>query len=61
MTTPPGPWRFAHRFWTSCLALTAGTVLLTLAAELLAHIWWLPLTGVIITGLIWWWRRRSQY
>lgn len=55
----------AEKFWTTCLYLFGGVILLTLAIELVKSIWWILLIAALIvllvTAGIWWWRRRNGW
>ncbi|WP_282857228.1 LPXTG cell wall anchor domain-containing protein [Pseudoclavibacter helvolus] len=60
-----GPRSLAEKFWTTCLYLFGGVILLTLAIEFVKNIWVYLLIGGLVVLLvaagIWWWRRRNGW
>lgn len=61
----PTPGRLSQRFWTACLRVFAGTVLLVLTIRLIACYWkilTLIILVVVVCGvLVWLWHRRSTW
>ncbi|PPF44871.1 hypothetical protein C5B85_09030 [Pseudoclavibacter sp. AY1F1] len=59
------PRSLAEKFWTTCLYVFGGVILLTLAIEVVKNIWVYLLIGAVIVLLItvgiWWWRRRNGW
>lgn len=58
MSDKPEPRSIAEKFWTICLYLFGGVLLLVFTIELLKQIWWilliLALIGLAVAAIIWW-------
>lgn len=53
MSNDGNPKSLAAKFWTMCLYLFGGVILLTLTIELIKQIWWVLLIGVLVVlGII---------
>lgn len=65
MSDGGSPKSFAARFWSLCLYLFGGVILLMLTIELAKQIWWVfVVLGLVISAvaaLRWWWKRRSGW
>lgn len=59
------PRSLAEKFWTTCLYVFGGVILLTLAIEVVKNIWVYLLIGALVVLLvmagIWWWRRHNGW